>query len=357
MQVLITPFIAVVLVLLLTPLVQKAGQRFGYVDRPDPRKVHRQPIVRIGGVAIWAGTLMAALVGVGLLGVHPLPHPETLKLVGLLLGGCGFFLIGLSDDLLNLSPFVRLGLQAIVTIVVWNLGIRVDHLPIPLIGTIATDFWSLPITFLWLAGVANAMNWIDGLDGLAGGVGAIAAGTLGLLCWQEQQFAVALVAFALAGACLGFLRYNLNPARIFMGDGGSYCIGFTLAAVSAIGLMASPSFTTVLLPYGVLAVPVGDMALVILLRLADKKSPFFPDQRHLHHRLLHLGFSPQGSVRFIHSLSLWLGSWAITAAGVANGTIAVGVASLLLVVSSQSFWQHSFHRSSLPVAIGSSPHE
>ncbi|MBI4783105.1 MAG: undecaprenyl/decaprenyl-phosphate alpha-N-acetylglucosaminyl 1-phosphate transferase [Oscillatoriophycideae cyanobacterium NC_groundwater_1537_Pr4_S-0.65um_50_18] len=346
---------SLIIVLLVTPQVRSLGLKWGYVDQPGQRKVHHRPMVRVGGIAIVLATLLSLMTLYGLAVLNPeigglvtVADPfrfnhssadisQTLQFAGVIIGSILFFMIGLADDIFSLSASKRLLLQAIVTCCVWSLGIRVEQLPIPWLGACSTGIFSLPLTFLWLAGVTNAINWIDGLDGLASGVSSIAAGLLALLCWQSHP-AIALVAVALMGATLGFLRYNANPAQIFMGDGGSYFIGYVLASVSAIGLMQQANFTTLLLPYLVLAVPIIDMARVILTRLSDRKSPFFADQRHLHHRLLQTGLSVKSAVYLIYSLALWLGSWAI-ALHFSYGLPFLALSSLLLIATSQSLWK------------------
>lgn len=335
---LITFFVAVLAVLTSTPLVQWFGLKFGYVDQPGGRKVHQHPIVRVGGIAICGGTLSALLFTAWLGGFGDLLPAEALAVWGLLVGGFGFFLIGVADDLFNLSALTRLLLQGGIASLAWSMGVQVEYLPIPFVGAISVGVASLPITIIWLAGVTNAINWIDGLDGLAAGVTAIAASILFVVSWQHHP-AAALIALALAGASLGFLRYNTNPAKIFMGDGGAYFIGFTLAGIGTIGLMQDATLTSVLLPYLILAVPIADMVLVILARLGHGQSPFFADQRHLHHRLLQEGLSRQSAVWLIHGLCLWVGSLAITLAGIGSGLISVLSTALLLGFTIQQLWR------------------
>jgi UDP-N-acetylmuramyl pentapeptide phosphotransferase/UDP-N-acetylglucosamine-1-phosphate transferase len=208
-------------------------------------------------------------------------------------------------------------------------------------GIVQLGWLSFPITVIWLAGMVNAINWIDGLDGLAAGVSGIAAVVLLVVSLYMNQPAAALIAAALAGASLGFLRYNFNPAQIFMGDGGSYFMGFTLAAVSIIGLVKIPAVTAVLLPYIILAVPIFDMSAVILARLLMGKSPFTADKRHLHHRLLNAGLSHRWAVLFIYSLTLWVGSLAIAIIGIPSGAVFACCATSLLSYTSWKVWRRS----------------
>jgi UDP-GlcNAc:undecaprenyl-phosphate/decaprenyl-phosphate GlcNAc-1-phosphate transferase len=341
---LIAFLVAAVVVLWTTPDVRKIGIKSGRVDQPGGRKVHQRPMVRLGGVSIFAGVVTSLLIVWWLGGFNNLSPEKEWQVWGVALGGLGFFLIGLADDLLNLSPFTRLLMQVIVASGAWKAGVSIDFISIPTIGIVHLDLVSLPLTVIWLVGMVNAINWIDGLDGLAAGVSGIASMVMLVVALFMQQPAAALFAAALAGASLGFLRYNFNPAQIFMGDGGSYFMGFTLAAVAVIGLVKIPAFTAVLLPYVILAVPIFDMSAVILARLRHGKSPFSADKRHLHHRLLQAGLSHRLTVLFIYSLTLWVGSLALAIAGIPSGiAYAVGATSLLSYTSWR-VWKHAQQR-------------
>ena len=331
---LIAFLLAAVVVLWTTPDVKNIGIRSGRLDKPDERKVHQRPMVRLGGVSIFAGTIISLLMVWWLGGFGFLPPDKEWQIWGVTIGGLAFFLIGLADDLFNLSPLVRLTIQTFVAGCAWKAGVSIDFLSIPTGGLIHLGWLSLPITVIWLVGMVNAINWIDGLDGLAAGVSGIAAMVMLIVALFMQQPAAALIAAALAGATFGFLRYNFNPAQIFMGDGGSYFIGFTLASVGVIGLVKIPAVTAVLLPYVILAVPIVDMSTVILGRISQGKSPFLADKTHLHHRLLEAGLSHRLTVLFIYSLTLWVGSLALAIAGIPSGTIyACGSTSLLSYTS------------------------
>jgi UDP-GlcNAc:undecaprenyl-phosphate/decaprenyl-phosphate GlcNAc-1-phosphate transferase len=338
---LIAFLIAAVVVLWTTPDVRNIGIKSGQVDKPGDRKVHQRPMVRLGGVSIFAGTMMALMTVWWLGGFANLPPDKEWQILGVIVGGSGFFLIGLADDLLSLSPFVRLVMQVIVAAGAWKAGVSIDFVTIPTMGIVHLEWLSLPITVIWLVGMVNAINWIDGLDGLAAGVSGIAAVVMLVVALFMKQPAAALIAAALAGASLGFLRYNFNPAQIFMGDGGSYFMGFTLAAVSIVGLVKIPAFTAVLLPYLILAVPIFDMSAVILLRLRQGKSPFQADKRHLHHRLLSAGLSHRWAVLFIYSLTLWVGSLAMAIAGIPSGVIYACAATSLLSYTSWKVWRRA----------------
>ncbi len=330
-----------IVVLLSTPLVKTIGLKSGRVDLPSGRKVHQRPMVRLGGVSIFLGTLVALLIVWGLGGFGILPPQKEYEIWGVTIGGVAFFLIGLADDLFSLSPILRLLLQASVAGCAWLAGVHIEFLTVPFMGLVPLPFWiSLPITILWLVGMANAINWIDGLDGLAAGVSGIAAVVMLIVSLFMSQPAAALIAAALAGGALGFLRYNFNPAQIFMGDGGAYFIGFTLAGVGVIGLVKSVTTVAVLLPYLILAVPILDMSAVILDRLRSGKSPFVADKRHLHHRLLQAGLSHRLTVLFIYALTLWVGSLALAFSGIPSGLAYALAATALL---SYTCWQVRRH--------------
>ena len=340
--------ISAVVVLFLTPLVKKAGLASGKVDMPGGRKVHSQPMVRLGGVSIFFGVLIALLVvwfTGGFIGSDGLPlDPVTDNSIwGVTLGGLGFFLIGLVDDLFGLSAISRLIMQAVIASMAWYVGVDIAFLSLPLVetGIIQLPDWlSLIVTIFWLVGMANAINWIDGLDGLAAGVSGIAAVVMMVVSLYMQQPAAALIAAALAGGALSFLRYNFNPAQIFMGDGGAYFIGFTLAGVGIIGLVKGVTTVAVLLPSLTLAIPILDMSAVILLRMRKGLSPFVADKRHLHHRLLKAGFSHRFTVLFIYVLALWVGSLAMAFAGLRAGIPFVFASTALL---SYTGWQALRH--------------
>lgn len=320
-----------------TPLVKQVGLRTGRVDIPDHRKVHRQPMVRLGGVAIFLGTVVALLSLWALGGFGTLPADKSNEVWAVTIGGLACFMMGLTDDLFGLSPFVRLFLQVLIAFMSWNMGVHIEFLTIPGVGLVhLPEPVGILLTVVWLVGMTNAINWIDGLDGLAAGVSGIAAVVILVTSLFMNQPAAALIAAALAGGTLGFLRYNFNPAQIFMGDGGSYFIGYTLAGVSVIGLVKSVTTVAVILPYVILAVPILDMSVVILDRLRSGKSPFIADKRHLHHRLLQAGLSHRSTVLFIYVLTIWVGSVALAVSRIPNG-LGVAIAATLLL--GYAVWQ------------------
>lgn len=343
---LIAFLVSMTVVLWSTPVVKTIGLKGGHVDRPDPRKVHRKPIVRIGGIAIFTGVTTALLIVWWLGGFGILTPDKDAEIWGVTIGGLFFFFIGLADDLFNLSPSSRLLVQTIVATFAWWKGVKINFLSIPFFDLIHIDQWwlSLPITIIWLVGMVNAINWMDGLDGLAAGVSGIAAVVILIVSLFMNEPAAALIAAALAGGALGFLRYNFNPAQIFMGDGGAYFMGFLLAGVGVIGVAKTAAMTAVILPYIILAVPIVDMSIVIISRLSRGKSPFLADKSHIHHRLLEAGISQRLTVLFIYALTLWVGSLALVFSGIPSGGVyALGATMLLLYVA----WQVWRNRKSI----------
>lgn len=320
------------------PFVDQFARKYCMFDSPSARKMHKRPIARLGGISICFGTLIAIAIVWLFAGQTIFSAAPSNKVAWVVLGGFAFFLIGFLDDLLSLSPMLRLVLQASVASGVWLSDVRIDFMTLPGIGLIHFGWLSLPITILWLVGVVNAINWIDGLDGLASGVSCIAALSVAIVSLATGQYAIALVMLALAGSLIGFLYYNFNPAHIFMGDGGSYFIGFMLAGVSIIGLVKSAALTAIVLPFLVLAVPIFDMVAVIVMRLKSRQSPLSADKRHLHHRLLKLGLSHRFTVLFIYTLALWTSSLAIALAGIPNSFYGVVSATILLGCSSWRAW-------------------
>ena len=334
--------ISAIVVWLSTPIIRHFGLKAGLVDKPNHRKMHTTPVVRVGGVAIFLGSVISLLLvwAAGYFGI--LPQTGEYEVWGVTIGGAAFFLIGFADDLFNLPPLPRLIAQLAVSAAAWRVGVRIDFISIPFIGIVKFGWFSLPITMIWLSGMANAINWLDGLDGLAAGVTTIAAAVLLITSLFMKQTAAALIAAALAGACLGFLRYNFKPnssAEIFMGDGGAYFLGFTLAGVSVIGLVKSVATVALILPYMILAVPIVDATSVILQRIGRGESPMVAGKQHLHHRLVQAGVSKRLTVLFIYALTLWMGSIAMAISGMPAGGTYAAISTLLMGYACFKVWQ------------------
>jgi len=266
----------------------------GYYDLPGERKIHKKPIPRLGGIAIWLGTVFSLITVVLLQGTYPFGN----SISAILVGGTIMFILGVVDDTYGLSAKFKLIVQLGAALIAFLLGVQINHITIPFIDiNLNLGLWSLPITILWITGLSNAFNFIDGVDGLAGSLGTASAITLGIIALfvQPPQVTCALLCFILAGAIMGFLVFNYNPARIFMGDSGSLFMGFLLATLSVVSTMKSVAFT-IFLPMFVLVVPLFDISFATFRGLLKGKSPFRADAEHLHHKLLRAGFSHNKTV-------------------------------------------------------------
>ncbi len=300
--------IAAVIALILTPVVRRLVLRHGLVDRPDPRRVNTVPIPRAGGLAVAAAFLAVAAVFLWLNDRESwVPAPTFLTaghLAALLLGGAGAAALGALDDYFDLRARWQLFIQVALAAGAVLLGIEIVSINNPLgegLIRFPPGFAAL-FTIFWIVGMMNSINWIDGLDGLSSGIGIIAAATLGVISLTTQvgQPLVAVLCFALAGALLGFLRWNFHPARIFPGTSGVQFIGFTLAVLS---IMGEAKVAVALL---VLGVPIIDTFWIIVRRLVAGRSPFTPDRSHIHHRMLDLGLSHRGTVVLIYGICIAL---------------------------------------------------
>jgi UDP-N-acetylmuramyl pentapeptide phosphotransferase/UDP-N-acetylglucosamine-1-phosphate transferase len=335
---LLTFLVAAALTALVVPQVRRVGLRWGLTDQPDPRKQHTTPMVRLGGVGIVLGFSLALLLTWRLNGFAELETSKDQQIWTTLAGCLCFFLIGLADDLFALPPLPRLVGQVAVSTVVWFEGVRIGTIDLPFGGSaqaahqlMLPDPLSLLVTLVWLVGITNAINWLDGLDGLAAGVSGIASVGLLSVSFSLHQPAPGLLAAALAGSCLGFLRHNFNPARIFMGDSGSYFLGFALAAISIVGPAKGLTSVSLLLPLLILSLPLADMSAVIMGRLSEGRSPFYPDRRHLHHRLLRSGLSHRRTVLLIYAFSQWLGALALVVVNAEMRFLWLALATAVLI--------------------------
>ncbi|HYN68994.1 MAG TPA: MraY family glycosyltransferase [Candidatus Eisenbacteria bacterium] len=293
----------------LTPMLRRGFRRRGIVDHPDARRVNTRPVPRGGGLAVVAAFVIVGGALTLLRDVVP-GVPATLGLqpgqvVALFLGGILAALIGAIDDRLNLRARWQLAGQIGLAALAVALGVTVGVVSNPFgAGVIAFGApLAIAFTVIWIVGMINSINFIDGLDGLSSGIGVIAAVTLGLLSFtiQVRQPYVAVLCFVLAGALLGFLRWNFHPASVFQGSAGVMFLGYSLAVLSILGT------AKVVVALLVLGVPIIDTFWVIVRRIADGRSPFSPDRGHLHHRLLDLGLGHRATVMLIYGICGVLG--------------------------------------------------
>lgn len=313
------------LVYLLTPWVKKLAVKAGAWDEPGERKVHRRPMPRLGGLAVYAGFIFAVLI----------TQPLSLPVLGILVGSTLIVFLGMWDDIKGLSPKVKLAGQVLVAvIVVIFFDIKVEFITNPFGDIIGLGIWAIPFTIFWIIGITNALNLIDGLDGLAAGISAIASLTIAIVSWSQGEVMVAVLALLLMACVLGFLRYNFHPAQIFLGDGGSMFLGFNLSVLAILGLTKGATAISLFIPVVILGIPIFDTFLAIGRRFLSRQPIFKADQHHLHHRLLELGFSHRQTVLVIYGVNLCLGFSAVVLVFLATNQAVV----LLLALASVTFF-------------------
>lgn len=274
-----------------TPIVRLLAYKIGALDVPhDDRRMHKKPVPRIGGLAIFYGFIVAILCFCEMdRGVR-----------GILIGSVIIVALGFLDDVMSLKAWQKFIVQILAALIVVLHGVKIDHFSNPNIFSnvryIALGIWSIPVTVLWLVGVTNAINLIDGLDGLATGVSSISSITLLVVAMITGEYNLAIIAAAIAGAGFGFFPYNMYPAKIFMGDTGSNFLGFILGSISILGLFKSYAVISFAIPFLILALPIFDTSFAIVRRIAKGQSPMSPDRGHLHHKLIDMGFNQKQSV-------------------------------------------------------------
>lgn len=306
---------------LLTPWVRRLAIRAGALDMPDARRVHTEPIPRWGGLAIYIGVAMGMLAGLARL--YLLAPSDSvflgraLQFLGLLLVGTGVLVVGMLDDRKQFSALIQMGALLLAGLVVQLFGVQIEGFAAPIGGKfsearwIPLDAWAIPITALWIFVVSKTMDTIDGLDGLAAGVSAIAAFALALMALQAADlldqpypnWLIAITAAAIAGAAGGFLRYNFNPARIFMGTGGAQFLGFMLGGLSVIGAFKTATAFAIAIPVLVFGLPFLDAALAVVRRLLSGQPIHKPDKKHIHHQLLARGLNQRQTVLILYGIA------------------------------------------------------
>lgn len=341
-----------VLSLMLTPLVIRLANFIGAIDHPDERKVHSHPIPRLGGVAIFTSFLASLVIffffdPTRTSSLWVVSHQGIMLIASLLL----VFLLGMWDDLHSLKPGQKFLIQLIAATIAYLAGFRISSVTHPLGESmpLALGVLDFPATILWIVGVSNAFNLVDGLDGLASGIGLIAASTIGAIAYLNGDMTTAIPAFILGGALIGFLWYNFNPARIFLGDSGSLFIGFALAILSMQSSTKGSTAFAIVVPILCVGLPIMDTLLSMTRRLLDSLLPeklrrgsflhklhsmFLPDKKHIHHQLLARGYSQRRAVLTLYVVSclFGLGAFGVT---ILNNTqaslilIAVAIATMI----------------------------
>ncbi|MGO4888785.1 glycosyltransferase family 4 protein [Anaerobacillus sp. MEB173] len=299
-MILLTLLVCFLVAVLITPLVKKFAIKIGATDQPNHRKVHQKIMPRLGGLAIYISFLIGFI----------MLQPESPYMPYILIGSFIIILTGVLDDMLEISAKWKLLGQILAAGVVIYGGVQVEFINLPFNGVLHFGWFGIPITLLWIVGITNAINLIDGLDGLAAGVSSIVLMTItGIALIDGNMFIVAL-GVILLGSTLGFLVFNFNPAKIFMGDTGALFLGYMLAVISLLGFKNVALFSLVI-PVIILAVPISDTFFAIIRRIVNKKPLSAPDKSHLHHCLLRLGFSHRSTVLVIYAISAFFGLSAV----------------------------------------------
>ena len=266
----------------LTPAVAELARRMGALDAPSARKIHSEPMPRLGGIAIYFGVIIPSLLLLSFEG----------PMRGILVGASLITLVGMLDDVRGTSPLVKLGLQfAVASILV--------------LGWVA-----IPLSLIWVVAIMNIVNFIDGMDGLAAGVCVISSVTFSIISLSLGRIDVGVLAAITAGSTAGFLRHNFYPASIFMGDSGSLLLGFLLAAITLQGFLKGVATVALLIPLLVLGIPIFDTGFAILRRIKNRQPIYVADRGHLHHRFANLGYSQRQTVMILYS---WSGLMSVVA--------------------------------------------
>jgi len=315
--------VALTLSLAATPGVKWFAYRVGAIDVPkDSRRVHKSPVPRLGGLAIFIAFLLSVVLFADI----------TKEIRGVLIGAIIIVIIGAIDDIKPLRAYIKLIFQIIAALVAVFHGIIIDLFSNPLLFSNAEymflGYFSIPITVIWIVAITNSFNLIDGLDGLSVGVSTICSLSMlviSLLVSEDPN--IAIIMAALAGACLGFIPYNFNPAKIFMGDTGSLLLGYVLATVSILGLFKFYAVVSFAAPFLILALPLVDTAFAFIRRLLKGQNPMSPDRGHFHHRLIDMGLSQKQAVAILYAISGLLGFTAVVI------TTRIDIRALILVIA------------------------
>ena len=300
-KILLAGVLAALMSLLLTPAIKRLAVRIGAVDHPNERKVHEGIMPRLGGLAIFLSFLAVSLVFA----------TKDSAYLGLILADIIIVITGVADDTKGVGPKMKLLGQFLAALLLVEFGYRINFIFLPIADYIFLERASVIATVFWLVGVTNAINLIDGLDGLAAGTVLFAVLFISASAFRIGLMPAVVLGAILAGAILGFLPYNFNPASIFMGDTGSMLLGFNVAALAILGMTKSVTFISLLLPVVILGIPIMDTLWAILRRASRGKKIFEADKKHLHHRLLHIGLSHRRTVLTIYAIDIVLGVCAL----------------------------------------------
>lgn len=327
--------LAAVSSVVLTPIVRRVALRIGAVSRPGGRHVNERAVPRLGGIAI------ALAFFVPLATIFPLEstvaaalRSEWRRVAGLLVGALVLAGVGVLDDTRNVRALHKFLVQIAMASLAYAVGFHIDAIQLPLVGSVSMGVFAGPVTVLWIVGIVNAINLIDGLDGLAAGIVFFAGVTNFVVALVSQNTFVCALMATMLGAVLGFLFFNFNPARIFMGDSGSYFLGFLLGTTSVVGgSQTASTAVSLLVPILALGVPIFDTFFAMVRRYLERRPFFSPDRGHVHHRLLDMGVTHRRAVLLLYGISM---VFTIAAIGVSLGHnwqvgVAILIASIVMV--------------------------
>lgn len=293
-----------------TPLVIKFCHRYGIVDIPDERRIHKQPIPRIGGIAVIASILFTCLI-ISMVILYFEPsffrvkyfRYDFLQIVGIMFALLLILVVGFWDDVFGVRAKVKLLFQFLAANVLYFTGSKIMFLSsIPVYGEVL----SYIVTVLWIIGLTNAINLIDGMDGALAGIACISSFTLGVLAVMQGQTVLAVFIFSLCGSLLGFLIFNFNPAKIFLGDTGSLFVGMFMSIVSILGYFKKATLVSLLVPIIIFAIPIFDTVWAIVRRVLKGRHIFEPDKEHIHHKLLQFGLNQKQAALILYAVTLFL---------------------------------------------------
>lgn len=338
LKLLLAAAVSFIISFLMTPPVKHFAEKVGAIDVPkDDRRIHTHPIPRMGGLAIFIGFIAAALI---------FAEPST-ELMGMLVGAVIIAVMGAVDDIVALNAWVKLGAQIVAAAVAIRCGVVFEAISNPNILSSDTTIYignhlSVFLTVIWIVGCTNAVNLIDGLDGLAVGVSAISSLTMLVVALFVAEPIVSVILACLVGACVGFMPYNMNPAKIFMGDVGSQLLGYVLATVSILGMFKFHTIITFLVPVMAMAVPLADTVFAFARRILRGQSPFHADKGHFHHRLLAMGLSQKQVAAVLYAVSAFMGIFAVLLAG--EGRLVRTICLVLMFLISLAVWMFIFRK-------------
>ena len=319
------------LAILLTPLCRRLALRFDVLDVPNHRKVHQNPKPLLGGLAIYLSfnTLLLCLWLLGYIAKGYLT-----QVISIAAGGTVIMLVGLIDDIRPITPRIKLLTQILVSIAA-ALIIAMADVTLSIFVADASRLLAFLVTVIWVVGITNSFNLLDNMDGLSAGVGVIASVSFTVIGTMQHEPIVSMLSLAIGGSCLGFLRFNIHPSKIFMGDAGSMFVGFILASVAVLGVYTRVTEVprlAVMTPILVLAVPIFDTASVVWIRWRRGSPIFLGDKNHFSHRLVSFGMSQPRAVLFIYLIASLMGLLAILVS-----TMRVGQAAFLLLYAAATF--------------------